>query len=272
MSKFSGKVLFTTLLLTTCSAGLLHGAESRTPTPEEFRELVKQHQQSGPPVQRQGSRPAPAYQPLAVEQYNRALSLQTKKGASPKELKESAALYRSAGDGGITQAYTNLALLYLEGKGVKKDVKKALSILDSASKKNDIQADITLARIYLSGKDVKMDEKKGVMYLNRAAKSGNQAAVKMLADYNEWKKKNALSMKQYEEIIKKAQLSQGKPRTVSFPPQSPRQPSLKELLNPEPVGKTLPVIPGQDYFKTPFPPAVKVNLQQPAKVAGEEIR
>jgi hypothetical protein len=215
----------------------LIAAENRVPTPEEFKEVMRQYNESGKVIDLQRSRQIPQ----SVEQFNRALALHTKKDASAKELKEAASLYQAALEGGVAQAATNLALLYLEGKGVKKDVKKALSLLNSSSAKKDSQADITLARLYLNGTDVKKDEKKGESLLNKAAKAGNQNAAKILAEYKEWKKKNEIAMKQYQDLMKQVQSGQNKPGAVQ-----PLQ------INPQPssmarTGVLFPVIPGYAY-------------------------
>jgi hypothetical protein len=233
MPRIAGTVLITIMTLLAFSAADLL-AENRVPTPEEFKEMVRQHNESGKSIA-----PQPARQvPKAVEQFNRALALHTKKGASAHELKEAATLYQAASEAGLSQAATNLALLYLEGKGVKKDVKKALSLLHSASAKNDAQADIALARLYLTGTDVKKDEKKGESLLTKAAKGGNQNAVKMLAEYREWKKKNEKAMKEYQDIMKQLQAQQNKQRTI---------PPLQLMPPQSPATIPYPVIPGYEY-------------------------
>jgi hypothetical protein len=229
------------VLLFACAVSL-QAAETRTPTPEEFREQVRKYNESGAIPGSQRPPQVVTQQSKAVEQYRRAVALHTKKDASPRELKEAAALYQAASDAGIPEASSNLALLYLEGKGVKKDVKKTLSLLQAASKKGVTQADVMLARMYLTGNGVKKDEKKGEQLLEKAAKTGNQNAVKTLAEYREWKKKNEQAMQQYQELLKKAQLNQAKPQTITLPQPSggfPAQPG------PEPP---FSVIPGQSYL------------------------
>ncbi len=213
-------------------------AETRTPTPEEFKELVRKYNESGgvPALQRQPRIPNGA------EQFNRAVALHTKKNPSAKELKEAAGLYQTAADAGIPQASTNLALLYLEGKGVKKDVKKALTLLNAASAKNETQADLALARLYLNGADVKRDEKKGEAFLNKAAKTGNPNALKMQAEYKEWKKKNEQAMKEYQELMKKVQLTQVKPGGTSLQPLQ-----FMPQTFTAPAAIPFPVIPGYGY-------------------------
>jgi len=187
----------------------------------------------------------PRQAPAHVEQFNRAVSLHTGKNPTARDLKEAAALYQAAADAGIAQAATNLALLYLEGKGVKKDVKKGVALLNSASAKHETQADIALARLYLTGTDVKKDEKKGEALLNKAAKAGNQNAVKMLAEYKEWKKKNELAMKQYQDLMKQVQAAQNKPGTpVAMPPLELFPQSLAVRA---PSAIAFPVIPGYGY-------------------------
>ena len=177
------------------------------PTPEEFQEQVRKYNESGGSLGNLRNRFVPPQMPKAAEQFNKAVTIHNNKKATPSELKEAASLYQAASDAGIPQASMNLAMLYLDGKGVKKDVKKAVFLLESASKKDVVEADMALASLFLNGKDVKRDEKKGEGYLNKAVKTKNPNAVKMLADYKDWKKKNELAMKQLQENIKKMQLS-----------------------------------------------------------------
>jgi hypothetical protein len=262
MLRIASSALPKVLMLLIYSGGFALAAESRQPTPEEFKEQVRQYGESGRYLGSQAARPVRAPVPLAVEQFKRAVSLHAKKGASPGELKEAASLYQAASDAGMPQASANLALLYLEGKGVKRDAKKAISLLNMASKKNIPQADIMLARLYLTGKDVKRDDKKGEWYLNKAAKTGDQDAVKMLAEYKEWKKKNELAMKQYQEVLKKAQIEMGKPRVSSIAP----FPATTASQPPTPWAP-FPIIPGQSYLEmnqttksfvnsAPLPPSI----------------
>lgn len=237
MLRISGSALPKVLMLLFYSGGLALAAETRVPTPEEFKEQVRQYNESGRFPGSQPARPVRAPVPLAVEQFQRAVSLHSKRNAIPSELKEAASLYQAASDAGMPQASANLALLYLEGKGVKKDAKKAVSLLNMASKKNIPQADMMLARLYLTGKDVKRDDKKGEWHLNKAAKTGDQNAVKMLAEYKEWKKKNEQAMKQYQELLKKAQIEMDKSRASSITAPQPPLPWAQ-----------FPVIPGQAYL------------------------
>ncbi len=254
MSKVAGKALFVVLLLFACSAGFVLADETRAPTPEEFREQVRQYNESRKMPGSSRQRPMTPQVPKAVEQFQRAMSIHMKKDATPAEMREAAALYQAASDAGLPQASTNLAFLYLEGKGMKKDVRKAVSLLNIASKKNIPQADLALARLYLAGKDVKRDEKKGEWHLNKAAGTGDKNAVRMLAEYRDWKKKNELAMKQYREIMKKAQMNAGKavPQSVTV---SPFQPAAG--------GYPFPVIPGQAYLGTNQAAVPSVSMQPP---------
>ncbi len=218
-------------------------AENRPPTPEEFKQILRQYNEAG-----QLRAPQRQQTPKGAEEFNRAIALQTKKGAAPAELKEAAKLYQTAVDAGIGPAGTNLALLYLDGKGVKKDVKKALSLLQFASKRNDSQADVVLARLHLIGKDVPRDEKKAEALLNKAVKTGNQNAATTLAEYREWKKKNEQATKQYQELLKSVKVAPG--------PGQPPQPF--QIIPPAgpPASIPFPVIPGYDYvagIKPPIP-------------------
>lgn len=230
-----------------CTAGPASGAGEYQPTPEEFRDAVRQYGETGRVL-----RPVTPQQPKALEQFKRAVALHTKSGATQGELKEAAALYQAAADAGMPPAATNLGLMYLEGKGVKKDLKKALALLNKAAGNNDSQADVVLGRLYLIGKDVKRDEKKGEMLLSKAAKAGNQNAVKMLTEYREWKKKNELAQKEYQELLKKVQAAPGRslPTPVTtFPPVQTVAPSSAGLPFPMKNRELpVPVIPGYSHF------------------------
>jgi len=254
MRKIAGSQMLSIVIMLACST-TLQAAETRTPTPEEIREQLRRYNESGTVMAPLQPRQAPAH----VEQFNRAVSLHTRKNPTARELKEAAALYQAAADAGIPQAATNLALLYLEGKGVKKDVKKGVALLNSASAKNETQADIALARLYLTGRDVKKDEKKGEALLNKAAKAGNQNAVKMLAEYREWKKKNELAMKQYQDLMKQVQAAQNKPAAAPQPFQLlPRPPRV--------IDSRFPLIPGYTFLtahQAPMPSFIDVAAQPP---------
>lgn len=267
MLRITGSALPKVLMLLICSGGFALAAETRVPTPEEFKEQVRQYNESGRFQDSQRTRPVRAPVPIAVEQFQRAVSLHTKKGASPSELKEAASLYQAASDAGMPQASTNLALLYLEGKGVKRDARKAISLLNMASKKNIPQADIVLARLYLTGKDVKRDDKKGEWHLNKAARTGDQNAVKMLAEYKEWKKKNELAMKQYQEILKKAQINMGKPRVSSIAP----FPATAASQPPAPWAP-FPIIPGQSYLGMNQTTKSFANSPPPPSTSADKLK
>ena len=105
-----------------------------------------------------------------------------------------------------------------------------------------------------------MDEKKGELHLNKAAKTGNQDAVKMLAEYKEWKKKNKQAMQQYQELLKKVQLNQIKPQLSSVTP----QPAPGFPAQPVPEAP-FSVIPGQSYLgmNQIFTPAITAPQSTP---------
>jgi hypothetical protein len=108
---------------------------------------------------------------------------------------------------------------------------------------------VALARLYLTGTDVKKDEKKGEALLNKAVKAGNQNAAKILAEYREWKKKNELAMKEYQELMKKVQLTQNKPGAPgAMPPLQLFPQSPPTLPYPYKAPELqFPVIPGYTY-------------------------
>lgn len=256
MPRIAGSLAIAILTLLTFSAGGLRAAENRMPTPEEFKQQLRQYNESGTFIAPQPTR----HIPKSVEQFNRAVTLHTGKNPSSRDLKEAAALYQAASEAGMPQAETNLALLYLEGKGVKKDVRKALVLLNAASAKNNSQADIALARLYLIGKDVPKDEKKAESLLNKAAKAGNQNAVKMLAEYKEWKKKNDLAMKQYQDLMKQVQSARNK--SAGLPVSPVPQPFIGLPYPQKPPVLQFPVIPGYSFLAANRFVAPSVNQAQ----------
>lgn len=251
MSRHSLLVL---LLLSLCAGTATTTlSASAPPSPEEFKELLRRYnagERSIAPQRKQ--------LPNGAEQFNRAVQIHSRNEATSAELKEAAKLYQEALQAGISQAGTNLALLYLEGRGVKKDVKKALKLLSEASAKNDTQADMALARLYLNGTEVKRDEKKGEALLAKAVKSGNPGAVTMQAEYREWKKKNQQAMKEYQELLKKVQMTPvtpGSPQPLQILPQTGLAPAARQL----------PVIPGQAYISGRQPPMPNFLATVPAQ-------
>ncbi len=266
MQKVSKTLVMVVLGIVVCHSQNLRAEESRVPSPEEFKKIIQQYNQNGklPEIQREQNK--------GVDQFNRALALHTKKNASPGDLKEAAALYQAASDAGIVPAKTNLAMIYIDGKGGKKDIKKAVALLNSASKLNDSQADVLLARLYLNGTDVKPNISKGEALLNKAVKAGNQNAVKMLAEYKELKKKNELSKKEYDELVKKLMASKAASdaRKITFPFGDGGR--LEEI----------PVIPGYKFLKAPgqfnyqatpkappLPAVSEQNLPTKPRIPGE---
>lgn len=247
-----------TLLALLCAAGTVQGAETRTPTPEEVREVLRRASETGsvpvqrPPARQTARQTAPAKPPQAVEQYNKAVTIHTGKSPSASELKEAAALYQAALDGGVPEAGVNLALMYQDGTGVKKDLKKTLALLNAASKKGVSQADVMLARLYLLGSGVKADGKKGEELLKKAVRAGNQNAGKMLAEYREWKKKSTQFTYQLKEVSKGDGTA---PFSLTPQPQSSIPPGF-------------PVIPGQAYLEKqrPFAPVLPPVAAQPREI------
>ncbi len=198
------KITICCLIMIWLFSNNLFASDSSVPSIEEIRRVLKGYNSSGLPI------PAPTQQPKGAVEFSKAVAIHTKKNPTAAEFKEAARLYQIAADAGIPQASTNLALLYLDGNGVKKDVKRGLALLDAGSQKNDSQADVVLARLYLTGKDVPINEKKAESLLNKAVKAGNKNATAMLSEYKEWKKKNKLSMKQYQDMMKQLQANQAK--------------------------------------------------------------
>jgi hypothetical protein len=81
----------------------------------------------------------------------------------------------------------------------------------------------------------------------------------MLAEYKEWKKKNEIAMKQYQDLMKQVQMNQNKPGTPVAMPSFQFMPQAPESLS-------FPVIPGYAHVsdrKPPLPNFLAASPQRP---------
>jgi len=77
------------------------------------------------------------------------------------------------------QAKYQLAMLYLNGKGVSRSPTKAISLLSEASA-NLPEASFLLGSLYFKGNQIEQDKQAAKRYLKKAASMGNRRAKKML--------------------------------------------------------------------------------------------
>ncbi len=78
-----------------------------------------------------------------------------------------------------TEAQYQLAILFLNGKGVKKSVTRAELLLKKSTKQSS-QAAFLLGSLYYKGKQLAKNEEKAKYYLNIAASGGNKRAESLL--------------------------------------------------------------------------------------------
>jgi TPR repeat protein len=92
--------------------------------------------------------------------------------------------FQRAAEGGNTQAMTNLALIYEEGRGVPKDERKAVELYTKAindSDNPDSQAMVNLGVMYLNGQGaLPKGESKALELFKKAAEADNANGMAML--------------------------------------------------------------------------------------------
>ncbi len=81
-----------------------------------------------------------------------------------------------------TDAQTQLALCYLDGKGTAKDTSKAISLLRGSASEGDALAQYHLGQCYAKGIGVKQDMKEAQKLLSKAAVNGNRDSKEALGD------------------------------------------------------------------------------------------
>ncbi|KAJ2999220.1 hypothetical protein HDV02_003314 [Globomyces sp. JEL0801] len=89
---------------------------------------------------------------------------------------------KAVGQGLVGIAQSNLALCYLEGRGVEKNLKEAISLFENAAFENDSVALFMLASCYYEGEGVPKDLEKAIEYATLAANQHDQDALNFLGD------------------------------------------------------------------------------------------
>ncbi|MDA8703384.1 sel1 repeat family protein, partial [Pseudomonadales bacterium] len=90
--------------------------------------------------------------------------------------KEAVKWYRLAAEQGITNAQTNLALMYDNGEGVIEDDKEAVKWYRLAAEQGNAKAQSNLAFMHATGEGVIEDNVYAHMWWNLAAASGSESA------------------------------------------------------------------------------------------------
>ncbi len=89
-------------------------------------------------------------------------------------------LYRQAALRGDLQSQTNLAVMLLDGDGVKKDVAAGFQWMRQAARRGDAKAQYNLGRAYVDGDGLRRNYVNAKKWLAKAAKGGHAKARRLL--------------------------------------------------------------------------------------------
>ena len=98
------------------------------------------------------------------------------RGDSGSAVKE----YRALAEQGDTAAQTQLAEMYLTGRGVDKDPRQALTWYEQAAQHGNAEAQYSLGNMYFMGEGVPQDDAQAATWYRRAADQGHLAAKQNL--------------------------------------------------------------------------------------------
>jgi hypothetical protein len=93
--------------------------------------------------------------------------------------------FRRARDGGHGLGLCNLALLMLQGKGVRRDVSRAIRLLESGAASGCVQAAELLFSLYSTGEQLAESTERAVAWLRRAVALGSRDAALLLVEAGE---------------------------------------------------------------------------------------
>jgi TPR repeat protein len=111
--------------------------------------------------------------PYAAEHGNaQAAYFLGNKSFEGKNYVEAANWFRRAADQGVAQAQFNLALMYLDGTGVRRDLAEAMKWFQEAANQGLPLAQNNLSAIYHQGLGVPQDDKEAFKWENLAASHG----------------------------------------------------------------------------------------------------
>lgn len=112
--------------------------------------------------------------------YRRAFALD-RPNASAKDLASAAYWYRKAAEKGNTDAQTNLALMYTEGRGVDLNALEAARWYRKAAEAGNVRAQYALALMYHLGQGVSQDYADAIRWYENAARQGDPNAMNNMA-------------------------------------------------------------------------------------------
>ena len=98
--------------------------------------------------------------------------------------------YRKAAEQGYAIAQTDLADMYVIGKGVSQDDSEAVKWYRKAAEQGYAIAQFNLAKRYHFGEGVPKDASEAVKWLRKAAEQGNASAQNNLLDVSKWKRRS----------------------------------------------------------------------------------
>ncbi|NIR22058.1 MAG: sel1 repeat family protein [Gammaproteobacteria bacterium] len=117
----------------------------------------------------------------STEQWYRRASDLDRPGASRAELEKAAYWYRAAAQQGHSDAQTNLAAMYAEGRGVAFDALEAARLYRRAAEAGNARAQYSLALMYHLGQGVEKDFAGAIRWYERAARQGDANAMNNMA-------------------------------------------------------------------------------------------
>ena len=80
----------------------------------------------------------------------------------------------------MTEAQRNLAVAYLDGRGIKRDLRKGNDWMERAALQGDPKAQYNLGLAHLEGEGRKQNKKMAKFWLSKAAGQGHVSARKLL--------------------------------------------------------------------------------------------
>jgi TPR repeat protein len=126
------------------------------------------------------TRPAAKAEESANDWYRQAIQLD-RPGASDKDLTSAAFLYKKAAEQGHTDAQTNLAAMYAEGRGVDISGTETVRWYLEAAKAGNVRAQYNLALMYHLGEGITRDYDGAIEWYENAARQGDANAMNNMA-------------------------------------------------------------------------------------------
>ncbi len=127
------------------------------------------------------ARQPPAIPEESPEDWYRRATVLDRPGANASDLASASYWYTKAADKGHTDAQTNLAAMYAEGRGVDLDGLKAARWYRRAAEGGNVRAQYNLAVMYHLGQGVSQDFDDAIRWYENAARQGDANAMNNMA-------------------------------------------------------------------------------------------